>query len=323
MRAITISLCALALIAAPAARAEPWVTGWFPFEIVHNGVHVPVKLAGAETTAMIDTGASVAFIDREFAEAHGVRVSEVARAQVEGAHSTRSVPLAREVPIELFGAKIPLRDVPAGKLGRAKIIIGLNVLQAFALQIDFANSRIRFASHSAVKLDENANVEMRRERTTGLPAVRASVDGEPMWLMLDTGFAGPLSLKTAFVKSRGWEKLEDSYTTDVHGKQRPNEIYRVPLLQLGPYDLRGVRAIVELKGHIRRDQVRRDDMGVRTSGILGAEVLRQFVVTMDLKARKLHLAPAQKAAAESSDAPAPASDPLVEPEAAAPAQPSI
>jgi hypothetical protein len=232
--------------------------------------------------------------------------------QVGGAHSTRSVPLAREVPIELFGAKIPLRDVPAGKLDRAKIIIGLNVLQAFALQIDFANSRIRFASHSAVKLDENANVEMRRERTTGLPAVRASVDSEPMWLMLDTGLAGPLRLRTAFVKGRGWEKLEDSYSTDVHGKQRPNEIYRVPLLQLGPYDLHGVRAIVQPKGHISREQMRRDDMGVRTSGILGAEVLRQFVVTMDLKTRKLHLAPAQKAAATPSDELPPASEPLVQ-----------
>jgi hypothetical protein len=55
-------------------------------------------------------------------------------------------------------------------------------------------------------------------------------------------------------------------------------------------------------------------MGVRTSGILGAEVLRHFVVTMDLKARKLHLEPAQKAAAESLEPGAPEGEPQTQPE---------
>lgn len=305
--------CALLLARAAGAEEKPWVTRWYPFEIVHNRVHVPVKIAGAGTTAMFDTGASVVFVDREFAEAHGVSVSGP-KVEIRGAHSTKAVPLAREVPVELFGAKLPLRNVPAGKLGSAKIIIGLSVLRAFVLQIDFASSRIRFASHSAARLDEIANVEMRKERTTDLPAVRATVDGEPMWLMLDSGLAGPLQLKTAFVEDRGWEKVTDSHTTDVHGKERASEIYRVPLLQLGPYDLRGVRAIVQRKGHISREDARRDDMGVRTSGILGAEVLRHFVVTMDLKARKLHLEPAQKAAAESLEPGAPEGEPQTQPE---------
>jgi len=290
------------------------VTHWYPFEIVHNRVQVPVKIAGADTTAIFDTGSSVAFIDREFAEAHGVSVSESNRAEIRGANSTRSVPLAREVPVELFGARLPMRNVPVGKLGSAKIIIGLNVLRAFVLQIDFAGSRIRFASQSAARLTETANVEMRKEISTELPAVRATVDGKPMWLMLDSGLAGPLQLKTAFVEGRGWEKVMDSHTTDVHGKARDSEIYRVPLLQLGPYDLRGVRAIVQPKGHISRDDIRRGDMGVRTSGILGAEVLRQFVVTMDLKARKLHLEPAQKAVADPMQSHAPDGEPPSQPE---------
>jgi hypothetical protein len=43
---------------------------------------------------------------------------------------------------------------------------------------------------------------------------------------------------------------------------------------------------------------------VRTSGILGAEVLRRFVVTIDLRKRKLHLVPADVAAPETAPAPA-------------------
>lgn len=302
------SVCvAVALVSFPVAataKDDPWITHWFPFEIVHNRITVPVKVAGVDAKAMFDTGSNIAFIDRELAQKAGVKVSEGRRMTVSGAHSDKSVPVASKVPIELFGAPLNLRDVPAGDLGAAGLIIGIDVLSSFAIQIDFANARIRFASRSATRLDETANVEMKTERGTRLPAVRARVDGEPMWLMLDTGMAGPLRLKTGFALDRGWEKVSDTSTFDVHGKEKVAEVYRVPLLQLGPYELRGVKAIVQPKGHVSREEMARDYVGVRTSGILGAEVLRRFVVTIDLRERKLHLVPAEVAAPETAPAPA-------------------
>ncbi len=75
VRAITGALCALALCAASGANAKPWVTAWFPFEVTNNRIHVPIKIAGAEATAILDTGSNGAFIERVIAEAHGVRVS--------------------------------------------------------------------------------------------------------------------------------------------------------------------------------------------------------------------------------------------------------
>jgi hypothetical protein len=296
LRALLVSL---ALFVAPAAGAKPWVTAWFPFEIVHNSISVPIKIAGTETRAMFDTGSEVAFVDREFAEAHGVLVADGFRAKVVGAHSSKSVPLAREVPIELFGASVRLRNVPAGPLGRlgeAKIIVGLDVLRAFVLQIDYANSRIRFASRDAVNLDTAANVEMRRIRGKGLLAVRAKLDGDPVWLMLDTGMSGPMQLTSRLMESRGWQKLGEAPSLDVHGTQRVEPIYRVPLLELGPYDLHGVSAVAGRRLDKPQELVARDDRGVRATGILGAEVLRKFLVTLDLKERRLHLVPGEAVA---------------------------
>jgi hypothetical protein len=65
-----------------------------------------------------------------------------------------------------------------------------------------------------------------------------------------------------------------------------------------------VRAL--LSGSSRRYHARLTIFGarVRTSGILGAEVLRRFVVTIDLRKRKLHLVPADVAAPETAPAPA-------------------
>lgn len=294
-RAVTGALCALALNAASGANAKPWLTQWFPFELVDGWIHVPIVVAGVPTTAMFDTGANVQVIDRAFAEANGIKVSSVDRVEIQGAFSKKQLPLAVRVPIELFGAPLTLRSVPVADTGDAKIVIGTGVLSSFVLQIDYANSRIRFGSFDAFDLKGTANVEMRSARGPGLPAVRATVDGEKLWLMLDSGFSGPLLLGRRFVAGRQWEQDSGGMSFDAHGTLSAMDRYRVPLIQLGPFDLRGVRASVRREGPERLGGM----SDVRVSGILGAEVLRQFLVTLDLKHGKLHLVPSKPVAKDS------------------------
>ena len=279
-------LCALALFAASGANAKPWLTKWFPFELVDGWIHVPIVVAGVQTTAMFDTGANVQVIDREFAEAHGIKLSSVARVEIQGVFSKKKLPLAVRVPIELFGAPLTLRSVPVADTGDAKIVIGTGILSSFVLQIDYANSRIRFASFDTFELKDTANVEMRSARGPGLPAVRATVDGEKLWLMLDSGFSGPLMLGRRFVADRQWSQDSGGMSFDAHGTLSAMDRYRVPLMQLGPFDLRGVTASVRRDGPERLGGA----SNVRVSGVLGAEVLRRFLVTLDLKHGKLHLA---------------------------------
>ena len=289
LRAVTGAVCAFALFAASTANAKAWLTQWFRFEIVSDWIHVPIVVAGAPTTAMFDTGANVQVIDRAFAEANGIKISSVDRVDIQGAFSKERVPLAVRVPVELFGAPLTLRSVPVTDLREAKIVIGTGILSSFILQIDYPNSRIRFASFDALELKDSANVEMRSAPGAGLPAVRATLDGEKVWLMLDSGFSGPLMLGRRFVTGRRWEEDSGGMSFDAHGTLSAMDRYRVPLLQLGPFDIRGVSASVRREGPERLANL----SGVRVSGILGAEVLRQFLVTLDLKHGKLHLAPSK------------------------------
>jgi hypothetical protein len=62
----------------------------------------------------------------------------------------------------LFGAPVRLSVVAVSPVSFAKLVIGSGVLQSFVIQIDYANSRIRFASFDAVTLKQNANVVLRR-----------------------------------------------------------------------------------------------------------------------------------------------------------------
>jgi predicted aspartyl protease len=297
MQKLAASL-AIALLFASPASAKVWVTKWYPFELKGGHIFVPVTVAGVETRAIFDTGASVHMLDRAFAEAHGIPFSLGGAVEVQAGHSRDRLPVAYRVPIELFGAGVKLKVVPVSDVPFADLLIGTSVLASFVMQIDYANSRIRFASHEASKLAEIENLEMRRSGS-GLPAVRATLDGEDVWLLLDTGLSGPLLLEPRFVRRRGWPEDVGTLSIDALGAVRGMTRHKVPLLQLGPYDLRGVVADVPAEGKLPALLVAGADGRVSLTGVLGAEVLRHFMVTIDLKHMRIHLAHSEKLESES------------------------
>jgi hypothetical protein len=308
---VRLALLVGALFLAPAAQARDgaWVTRWYPFDLRGGHIHVPVRVAGVETVAMFDTGASVHVLDRAFALQHGIPFSFASAVEVQSGNSRERLPVARNVPIELFGAPAKLRLVPVSEVGYAKLVIGTGVLSSFVMQIDYANSRIRFASFEAVKLKELANVELRRASASDLPAVRATVDGQDVWLLLDTGFTGPLILTPRFVRSRGWEEDAGSISVDAFGAVAAMRRHRVPVLQLGPYELRGVVSATPAEGRLPSALTATELGRVRISGILGAGVLKHFLVTLDLAHMRAHLAHAPKPETESWESSVSADDP--------------
>jgi len=315
MRLASAVLLAAALAFASAANAKPYVTRWFPFELRNGHIHVPIEVAGVATTAMFDTGASVHMLDREFAQSNGIAFSAAGALEIQAGHSRERVPVARGVPIELFGARTKLKTVAISPVPFAKIVIGTGILSSFVMQIDYVNERIRFASFDAVRMKETANVELRKSGFNGLPAGRATLDGEEVWLLFDTGFSGPLILNPSFLRGRDWPEDAGALSVDALGTVRGMRRYAVPLLQLGPYDLRGVSAHVPAEGRLPSALTSSGDGGVRVRGVLGAEVLRHFLVTIDVKHTLVHLGPALKDETESWESSVSTDDPpLPEPE---------
>ena len=281
--------CVLLLAAGALAKGKPFVTKWYAFELRGGHILVPVKIAGVETHALLDTGAAIHMLDRSFARQHGIGFSFNPAVEVQGAHSRERLPTARSVPIELFGAPVELKFAPVSELSVADLVIGTGVLSSFVMQIDYANSRIRFTSHDAVRLKEQANMVLRRSSAGGLPALRANVDGEDVWLLLDTGLTGPLILTPRFANERDWPEDVGAVAFDTFGAAKAMKRLRVPLISLGPYDLRGVIAAVPADGRLPRLLTAYETGRVRISGVLGAEILEHFLVTLDLKFMRAHL----------------------------------
>ncbi len=318
-RALTcVAAAACALLLASAAQSAPSVTKWFEFELHGGHIVVPVKVAGVDTHALLDTGASVHMLNREFAEAHGIAFSSSAGLEVQAGHSRERVPTARNLPIELFGAGVELKLVAVFDVPFADLVIGTGVLRSFVMQIDYANSRIRFLSHDAVDLAQSKNLEMKKSGFNGSPAVRATLDGEDVWLMLDTGYQGPLILNSSFAPARGWAEAEGTLSLDALGAVRGMDRRRVPLLQLGPYDLRGVVAELPSEGRLPPALLASGAGRVSLAGILGAGVLRHFVVTIDLKHTKGHIAPSERIATDSWESSVSADPPALEEVGASP-----
>jgi hypothetical protein len=127
--------------------------------------------------------------------------------------------------------------------------------------------------------------------------------------LLDTGLTGPLILTPRFAEQRRWEEDAGSLSVDAHGAVKAMRRYRVPLMQIGPYDLRGVVAAAPAQGRLPAALTASESGRARLTGILGAEVLKHFLVTLDLKHMRAHLAHSKRVETESWESSVSADDP--------------
>ncbi|MDJ0652494.1 MAG: hypothetical protein QNJ27_05775, partial [Simkaniaceae bacterium] len=92
---------------------------------------------------------------------------------------------------------------------------------------------------------------------------------------------------------------EDTLGKGVTGKVNEMDTFNLPTLELGPFELENVVVTVPDEGvetNIGRDRSnvwRRELNNTKSSGLLGYDVLRHFVVTMDFKRKLLHFEAAE------------------------------
>ncbi len=310
-----------------------WVTaagaeGWIPIEVRDGALTFPAIVEGVATTAALDTGASINSIDASFAERIGLSLSGP-RYRMSSAHlAGKIVPSESQLDVQLFGVDVVLRDTPAMRHPETPLRVGVGFLNKLILQIDYPGSRIRILPREAVDLDAYDNVRMRSAegtcgpafepefpgRTTCQPAVQVTFPGEKkLWLLLDTGATGPVVLSRPVAEREGWlaaYRKGASASTDVLGKVAPVEILVMPTLRLGPFELgdvavavpaEGQRLLTGREGWGRVETATHITRGARANGMLGYDVLRHFVVTIDYEREMLHIA--QPKAAGSGAAP--------------------
>lgn len=274
--------------------------GWQTFKLINGFIVIDVEIDGRPAKAVLDSGASMNLINTDFIKDHGEDFIQSGRVRMQGVFGEETVDVYTKIPLKLFGTDIELNDAAVGNLGDADLLIGGGLFNNIIVQIDYPKSRMRLLSKKAVNLKEVANVPMERARGSAFPAVQVEANGKKVWLVLDTGNTGGILVKRSFAVENGW--LHDE-TEKSQGDLRgitgggDTETFQLDALKVGPYTLDNVMVHVpgadqntnlkfdELNEHQTRSRIKK---GVSSKGLLGYEILKHFIVTIDYESFRVN-----------------------------------
>jgi hypothetical protein len=186
------------------ARSTPWID----FEIYDDHIYFPAKVNGHLIKVMLDSGSSTSVLDRGYAASIGLKDKGGFTSMGAGGADTSGV--INGVEIEIGNLK--LKDLTVGamdidaigqRMGRPlPAILGNEVFNELAVDIDFANRRIAFREPSSVTPPPGA-VQVPLNRAPGLRSIPVSVEGRaPVPFDFDLGNGAPLLVFPAYYQAQ-------------------------------------------------------------------------------------------------------------------------
>lgn len=193
-------------------------TKWIPFEFyADNRIFIPVKVNGHDVIAVLDSGAETSAADRAWAASIGLKSGGEVTAR--GAGGVDTAGLANGVRIEI--GDLVLSDLTVGIFNLEPIghrighplpfIVGGDLFNELAVDIDFANRRIAFRDPASIAKPPLA-VELPLKEEQGIRSVPVSVEGGPeVQFDFDLGNGSPLLIFPAYYQAHGM--LQDRRTS--------------------------------------------------------------------------------------------------------------
>lgn len=280
------------------SHAFAGVTDWVPFEMFRGHIMINAEIDGHPVKALLDSGAEGFGIHEDFLAEHGqhfkrgMNDDKVLVTGITGTHIKHPV---YDVPIRLFGSEFNLDYVVPGAFGPYDLLIGQDFFNFSIVQIDYPNKRMRLVTRDAMELKKFANAKVRRPGNRGAPLVKVDINGDTrQWLMMDTGSNGGLYLPRWMAEKNGWiEKypLEPGQSFGVSGRSVATERFIMPRLTFGPYTLEDIPVTVPARGEpdVFGGSRSGEPSFEMAKGLIGYDVLKHFVFTMDLKKKQLHI----------------------------------
>ena len=141
------------------------------------------------------------------------------------------------------------------------------------------------------------NIQMQIDRGSGQPIVKVDLNGEKnAWLILDTGNNGGLFLKRTMATDSKWLESYGSQSSLIAGANHIGTVdnFRLPEVKFGPFTIENVQVSVPAEGQTEsvsgQDQVSFSRIkGKNIKGLVGYDVLKHFVLTIDYKSGHLHV----------------------------------
>ena len=256
---------------------------WVPFEKPNNHILVDVTINGQTIKAIVDTGANISAISKSVAKQLSVKPGK-GHVWVGGMVGDKKMRLSKTTEVELPGLfSRAVNFVIFEDMENIGLILGMDFMFFDVLQFDYVNNRLRFATSNVFSFNPESAIPM--EISANRYFVKASIENIELKMLLDTGNAGNIYIPYDGIKDSSlYSKLNDmeKITKDKGGlHERAFSYYKAKTnnFTLGPYVLENVTY-----GIASKETPLSDDYS-----ILGYDILKNFIVTMDIKNSNLYL----------------------------------
>ncbi len=283
LASFTISLCLFLLVpfhfaSAKSSRFAERATGV---------VLVAATVEGQPATMLLDTGAERSCLDTRFAAQLGLRSASVERIRQPYATKTAGSIRIRDIKIDSFhlqDMELLSSDLSSASLAAGVTIngvLGSDVLRHFAVRIDFSSGAVQFGVNAPAPA-RGAVVTL--QSANNVYFVPLNLQGTPISLLLDTGTNGSI------VSSHAWSGITMHWQPQTmldgvrsSGGSEGAKFVLMPRVDIGRATSRNIPFRVQPQ---TRDGLFAD---ANFDGLLGTDVLRQFIVTLDLANNKMYL----------------------------------
>jgi hypothetical protein len=237
------------------------VTAWTDFTLDNGHVFLPVTIEGIESRVMLDSGAQINSINRAFIGKHDLDLDKGRPVTVKGVYDVERRNAYNNVNVEIFNSDFELDSLVESSLGHHSngMLLGAGFFNNFIVQLDYPHRKIRLVTRDSIDMGEVANVRANSQQGSGMPIAQVEINGVALWLLVDTGNAG-----TILINRRAASKV----SFPAEGQKTNLE---------SQYERTGSRI-----------------GGKRVVGLIGYDLLKDFVVTLDYRYGKLHIALPQK-----------------------------
>jgi predicted aspartyl protease len=269
--------------------------------LVRHGDHhfVQVRAGGAAPHLfLVDTGAGLTAVSHELAEELRLPGGEpVEISGLSGPSDAQAIPLppltvgtftltnAHGIVLDLGPLRSGLRDDVEG-------ILGFSALARYAVTFDFTNGTLELAENAEARVPGAGGARVPFRMIAGQVIVPVRVDGGPeSGFVLDSGawrtFLPPEIADRVDVPPA--RRLPGIPTSGVSGPVLESEALRVRSLSIGQLEV--ARPIVLAAATADSASRKAFQTVTRARGVLGADVLRRFRLTIDFRRQELTLEP--------------------------------
>ncbi len=302
-RCLTLFLPLLLAVYAPAARAEPAAprltadaeARWVAFDLTPgNQIRFRMTVNGRPATAILDTGVSYTVASQTFAAAIGLRPAVQGRAQAIGgtvALSWASVESLAFGGLARTGGRVAVAELKAIATGSAEpveVLVGADVLDGYALDIDYDQHRFRVLPSGRMPFT-GATVPLGISPESGVFVSEVTLGGRRLRPMIvDTGDGSSVTLsREAWASTRlPGDRLTSALSFGLGGAIE-TDLTVLPTVRMGSLTARNVELNVERGGGFSAQ--------TSTLGRIGSGFLQRYRVLLDPRAKRMILRPGRRA----------------------------